>query len=115
MAHRGRGRSLVPGVYLPADKSDAARRAALLGQLAQAIRERPERPHVIVGDFNLAPTPADGLYGGNPSPWTSKREREALDALIIAGRLVDSTREPGTAVGFTFERLIHKRLSQFRC
>jgi hypothetical protein len=71
---------------------------------------------VIVGDFNLAPRSEDGLFGANPSTFTTVGERTALTVLLNTGNLFDATcptneREPT----FTFERTVKGQSSRFRC
>ena len=105
----------VHGVYFPCETSDRRRRAEFLDRLADATLAAPGVPHVVLGDFNLAPTPGDGLYGGDPSRWTSQREREALRSLLAAGGLIDATFAPEQPNGFTFERLQRGKRLQFRC
>lgn len=71
---------------------------------------------VIVGDFNLAPRPEDGVFGDSPSTFTTAGERKALTALLNAGALFDSTRPgDGCDPAFTFERTIQDQASRFRC
>ncbi|WP_020391215.1 methyltransferase domain-containing protein [Kribbella catacumbae] len=68
---------------------------------------------VVMGDFNLAPRPADGRYGDQPSKFTSAAERAALAGLLGKADLVDllATDPPE----FTFERQLPAGRSAFRC
>jgi endonuclease/exonuclease/phosphatase family metal-dependent hydrolase len=90
-----------------ASSARAAQLQVLTASLDAAAR------HVILGDFNLAPRPADGRYGEVASTFTSAAERAAFRALLDRHRLRDSTeRDPPV---FTFERSINGRSSRFRC
>jgi hypothetical protein len=44
---------------------------------------------LVVGDFNLAPRPFDGLTDGNPSRFTTATERAALNRLLVRANLAD--------------------------
>lgn len=109
------GGAALHGVYFHCETGERRQRAELLDRLAAAVQAVPMLPHIVVGDFNLAPTHRDGLYGGNPSRWTSEREREALRSLLATGGLIDATFAPKRPNGFTFERAINGRRLQFRC
>ncbi len=45
--------------------------------------------HLILGDFNLAPRPIDGLTGGKPSKYHGKEDRGALENLMTRYDLTD--------------------------
>jgi exonuclease III len=106
------GSALVHHVYL-SPYSSKERRLALL-DLARAITRG--KPTVVIGDFNLAPAPQDGWYGDQISQWTTPSERSALNQLLEAGRLVDSTSvNCFERQEFTFERVQDNRRVRFRC
>lgn len=109
------GASTIHGVYFPADTRDSRARADFLERLGETVRSQRDVPHAILGDFNLAPTELDGVYGDRPSGWTSTGERRALEALLSAGPLADTGRDPENPNRFTFERSIRGKPSQFRC
>lgn len=84
-----------------------ALRTLLLGQ---------SKPVLLAGDFNLAPTAADGRYGDAESRWTGQGERVALQALMMDLDLIDLTSvERLGAQHFTFERLNKQKWNRFRC
>jgi len=98
-------------VYLSPYSS--AERRAMLDELARAISGTTS---VVIGDFNLAPRPEDGLYGDQPSTFTKLPERRAFEHLLGAGDLVDATRpSQGETAAFTFERMQQGRATCFRC
>lgn len=105
------------GIYL--DASVPKNRVALLRELASTLGRDSAtgaRHDVLLGDFNLAPEPRDGLYDGQPSGFTTAGEREALKALQGARDLVDLHRAVlGDASEFTFERAVQGRPSRWRC
>lgn len=105
----------IHGVYFPAASGDSAARAARLAALTTYVENERSVRHVVVGDFNLAPTTADGVYNGQPSGFTSRRERDALAGLLAAGNLVDVVCSAGNERPFTFVREIRGRTSKFRC
>lgn len=99
--------------YLSSDSS--AERIRQLQDLRLQLTGDP-RPVILVGDFNLAPTPEDGRYGDNESTWTKRGERRALQQLLMDLRLRDLT--SAAVVGaqhFTFERINKGQWNRFRC
>ena len=101
-------------VYLP-EKSKTAR-ADILRDLRCDVIKRGNHPVIIVGDFNLAPEPEDGLYGDRISKWTGKAERTALKELLSEAHLIDMTSmERVGRREFTFERVRNGLKSAFRC
>ncbi|MEU6487303.1 endonuclease/exonuclease/phosphatase family protein [Streptomyces sp. NPDC046887] len=88
-------------------------RAAQLAELAAMAVAEQGRPLLVCGDFNLAPRPADGLFGEEASAFTSEVERTVLRQLLRVGGLVDTTAEEAPV--FTFERAFHGRPTHFRC
>ena len=104
----------VHNVYLSANSSKD--RCGLILELAATVDRSGEESCLVVGDFNLAPRPEDGLFGDNLSKFTTASERHALARLIGSGRLVDSTcPAPGSRPEFTLERTVHCQSSRFRC
>jgi endonuclease/exonuclease/phosphatase family metal-dependent hydrolase len=98
-------------VYL--DAYAGAVRAAQLRRLRDLALAENGRPALLIGDFNLAPRPADGRFGEQPSTSTSRAERESLRELLTAARLVDAT--AADPPEFTFGRMINGRAYKFRC
>ncbi len=93
------------------DPYTSSARVAQLQALADSLD--PAVRHVIVGDFNLAPRPADGRYGEIASKFTSAAERAAFQALLERHRLRDSTEQDPPV--FTHERNSNGRSTRFRC
>ncbi|QHC30713.1 methyltransferase domain-containing protein [Streptomyces sp. HF10] len=95
------------------DSYTGASRTAQLAGLASMTAAEAGRPLLVCGDFNLAPRPEDGLFGGEVSDFTTKGERRMLRQLMQGADLVDTTAE--TAPAFTFERVHLGKPSRFRC
>ena len=74
----------------------------------------PKCSSVVLGDFNLAPRPQDGLFGDKPSRFTGRSEREAFEALLISAGLLDATAK-ASEPEFTFERWQNGKPIRFRC
>jgi SAM-dependent methyltransferase/exonuclease III len=99
-------------VYLDAYRQTT--RATQLEYLLSVVRSDQLRPTIIVGDFNLAPRPRDGLFGGYPSEFNSDIDRLPFYKLLEQGDLVDLGGE-GEGVDYTIERLRQGNAMQFRC
>ncbi|MFD8263596.1 endonuclease/exonuclease/phosphatase family protein [Streptomyces griseoluteus] len=95
------------------DAYAGASRAAQLAELAAMATAEKGRPLLVCGDFNLAPRPADGLFGEETSTFTTEAERQALQQLTRAASLVDTTADEPPV--FTFERIFNGKPSRFRC
>ncbi|MGI5441435.1 methyltransferase domain-containing protein [Streptomyces shenzhenensis] len=95
------------------DAYGGASRAAQLAELAAMATAEMGRPLLICGDFNLAPRPADGLFGEESSACTTEAERTALHQLMRVACLVDTTADEVPV--FTFERVFNGKPSRFRC
>jgi hypothetical protein len=68
---------------------------------------------IVGGDFNFAPLPQDGLYGGQPSRWTHRIEREMYQETL---RNLGATEYPTSTNGaYTYERDHRSNRLQFRC
>jgi exonuclease III len=121
VAHQARWLTVEVGgrrfhdVYFPAGAGDAKVRADLLDALAARVAGERGARHLIFGDFNMAPTAADGLFDGKPTTWTIRRERAAFERLLAEGGLVDATRTIESAERFTYKRLRGGKVSQYRC
>jgi endonuclease/exonuclease/phosphatase family metal-dependent hydrolase len=99
-------------LYLNAYKTTI--RAEQLRQIARGIQALPPRSHVLMGDFNLAPEPMDGLFGGKPSHFNTRIDRGPFFDLLETVGLVDiHSGEPDRQ--YTIERYQREKLSQFRC
>jgi len=107
------GRECIHTVYFP-DTTPGAREK-FFDVLAEQIHNQPQCQHLILGDFNMAPRPDDGLYGDQPSVWTGGSERRALQHLLTKNDLVDLYLLHPTADPFTFEKLNRGKMTRFRC
>jgi exonuclease III len=98
----------VHNLYL--DASSSRKREQLLLSVAERLEDHV--PTLVMGDFNMSPRPADGLFDGIPSKFTKQYERRALARIFDFGfRDLGATDEPD----FTFERVHMGILSQWRC
>ncbi|MEU6219073.1 methyltransferase domain-containing protein [Streptomyces sp. NPDC047022] len=95
------------------DAYAGASRAAQLAELATMATAEKGRPLLVCGDFNLAPRPADGLFGEETSTFTTEAERQVLQQLTRVAGLVDTTADEAPV--FTFERVFNGKPSRFRC
>ncbi|MFF4557710.1 methyltransferase domain-containing protein [Streptomyces sp. NPDC001422] len=95
------------------DAHGAASRASQLAELTTLATAESGRPLLVCGDFNLAPRPADGLFGEQTSAFTTEAERTLLYRLMQVTNLVDTTAHENPA--FTFERIVNGKPSRFRC
>jgi exonuclease III len=101
-------------LYLSPYSSTA--RASKLLDLLREIEGATDRPQIIVGDFNLAPQPTDGIMGDHISKWTSTDERSAFNALLAIGKLVDMTSEDCLGSReYSIERKRKDEDIRFRC
>jgi exonuclease III len=108
------GNLSVHNVYLSPHSSKE--RENLLRSLNTSIAATRRCCSIVLGDFNLAPRPADGLFGEQPSKFTSAAERSALDQLLRSAGLVDVTCPPlNCEPEFTMERNQNGRKIRFRC
>jgi Methyltransferase domain/Endonuclease/Exonuclease/phosphatase family len=106
------GYVVVHNVYL--DAYSQRRRATQLIELKNGLLCEGDRPVLVVGDFNLAPRPEDGLFNGMPSTFNSERDRVPFRELLAHNRLHDLTgASPGAE--FTIVRRYNGRSSAFRC
>lgn len=78
---------VVYNVYLDAYKQ--LTRANQLKQLTKQLLGELNKPILITGDFNIAPTPGDGLINNEPSKFNSKIDRQPLTDLIKACSVID--------------------------
>jgi exonuclease III len=102
----------VHSVHLDPDSSK--RRREQITEISEQARPEGRLP-IVLGDFNLAPRPEDGIYGDQVSKWNTKVEREAFSNLLASNHLVDSTAADDTDIEFTFERMYRKKWARFRC
>lgn len=98
-------------VYLDAYRP--SRRAEQLRIIRGRLGGEQLRPLVVVGDFNIGPSAADGVYGGQPSTFNSTVDRQPLQKLLSVGGLVDlgGRNQPE----WTVERRMNGRPLAFRC
>lgn len=85
----------ISSVYAPAgsldDESDPEAKLAFLEAVARQVYGEQERPQLIAGDFNVAPTDQD-VYAPewlSDSSHTGAAERESVREIIADGELVD--------------------------
>lgn len=75
-----------------------------------------DRPQAILGDFNFAPEPNDGMDGERVSSFTSTEERVAFRRLLATGGLIDITAPKLLGQQeFTIVRHRNDKASFFRC
>jgi len=106
------GYLVIYNVYL--DAYHQTTRASQLRQIRQGVIDEKDRPVLIVGDFNLAPNPIDGLFGAQESIFNSEVDREPFRQLLESGHLIDlgySKEQPL----WTVERELQGSKVQFRC
>lgn len=104
---------VVEGLAIHSVHLDPNRGAARVEQLQILAERLPTGDNVVLGDFNLAPRPVDGIYGTTPSRFTSARERRAFAELLGERELTDPT--AGDPPEFTLSRRIRGSDSSFRC
>lgn len=102
---------VVLGIYL--DAYATTTRSFQLSELGSILAAEDGRPAVVVGDFNLAPRPADGLTDGRPSHFNNATDRIPFQHLIDGAGLIDAT--AGVIPEFTIERQRSGKQIQFRC
>lgn len=106
------GHVAIFNCYLDAYEQEA--RARQLKLLDSLVAKEEDRPVIMVGDFNLAPTEDDGLCDGKISNFNSNVDRGPLTALLARNKLIDRVAASGDA-RFTIDRTLGGRRSQFRC
>jgi exonuclease III len=107
---------IVHNVYLSA--YDSNERCKFLIDLKKYISSDSDRPILIVGDFNLAPTPRDGMVDNQISTFTQPQERIDFESLLSNVKLVDVTGSNfsnAEHVQYTIERRFKSSISRFRC
>lgn len=108
------GYILAYNVYLSPYATDE--RLAQLNFLRQLLQRADDRPIIVMGDFNLAPCPSDGMFGEQVSSWTKPSERQEFALLLSSSRLVDATSsEAMSRQEYTIERLCYSKPIRFRC
>jgi hypothetical protein len=95
------------------DAHAQASRAAQLHQLQAVVRAEDDRPALVVGDFNLAPRPHDGLFDGRPSSFNADTDRRPFQALVAACMLRDAT--AADPPEFSVVRSARGKRWEFRC
>lgn len=100
------------GVYL--DAYNQSIRASQIQRIHDLVIADRDRPVIICGDFNMAPTSKDGLYDGRTSNFNSKIEREPFSNLCEIAKLKDlGISDKGE--NWTVQRKIHGKPVSFRC
>jgi exonuclease III len=101
-------------VYLDANHSSVRKRQ--VEQLGDRLRSLRSSRVLLVGDFNTAIRPQDGIYGESPSPWTTKSERALLQSFLGEHDLVDVLADDVVdRPTYTIERVFNGKPSCFRC
>jgi Methyltransferase domain len=95
------------------DAHAQATRATQLHQLQAGVRVEGDRPVLVVGDFNLAPRPQDGLFDSHPSSFNSDTDRGPFQSLLTACLLRDGT--AGDPPEFSVVRSARGKRWEFRC
>ncbi|MGH2770688.1 MAG: methyltransferase domain-containing protein [Actinomycetota bacterium] len=90
-----------------------AERAQELRSLLDVLRTEDDRPALILGDFNLAPEPNDGVVNSLPSHFNCNTDRVPFHILLAEARLIDSTRS--STPEYSIVRRLGNQLSEFRC
>ena len=91
-------------------------RSSSLRELTEFITANNHRPTIVVGDFNLAPQPQDGLHGNTESKWTSTEERKSFESLLNRAFLIDATsRETLGSQQYSISRNRQGAQISFRC
>ncbi len=103
---------IIYNVYLDAYKQ--SKRAEQISEIKKCAMHEGNRPILIVGDFNLAPNPKDGLFNGKSSAFNSEIDRKPFRDLLTKCKLNDSTAD-FSKEKFTIEKCIHGKTSKFRC
>lgn len=106
------GYLVVYNVYL--DAYDQVTRAAQLDLLRKGALAEGDQPTLVLGDFNIAPTPTEGLFDRYPSRFNSETDRVPLRELLDSSHLIDlgATAHP---LEWTIERERRGKRVQFRC
>jgi len=102
---------VVLNIYL--DAYATATRSVQLTELSSILAAEGGRPVVAVGDFNLAPRPADGLVDGRHSSFNNATDRVPFGRLMDTAGLTDAT--AGLRPQFTVSRRVVGKQIQFRC
>lgn len=105
---------LIINLYLDSSskKSIRANQLHRINYQIKSYLSNNKYPIIILGDFNLAPRPEDGLYDNEPSTWNSPMDRKPFFNLLSAHSLIDIGEK---VPGFTYEKNNRGKLIQFRC
>ena len=106
------GYLVVHNVYL--DPYSRRRRGDQLEELRDHMTAEPERPVLIVGDFNLAPRPEDGCFDGKASKFNSDVDRGPFRRLLVDVGLQDLT-SAASGIQYTIVRKHQGKRIEFRC
>jgi len=101
----------IYNLYLDAYKRST--RASQLNFLEIMVKKDKDTPVIILGDFNIAPHPSDGLFGGTESKFNCEVDRQPLQSLLETCHLVDRGSNIGSE--YTLEKIRGDKLLQFRC
>jgi endonuclease/exonuclease/phosphatase family metal-dependent hydrolase len=89
-------------------------RAEQIKIISEVLRKEEDRPILLIGDFNIAPRPEDGISNGRPSNFNSATDREPLEFMIEEIHLEDLAVR-AEKKDWTIERTVRGKLIQFRC
>jgi len=53
------------------------------------LQNQPVKQYIMLGDFNLAPKPNDGIFNGKISKFTTHKERTLLKEILDSNGLID--------------------------
>ncbi|MFZ1291210.1 MAG: methyltransferase domain-containing protein [Melioribacteraceae bacterium] len=104
----------IHNVYFSAYSSEE--RIQFLKKIEEYLLKSKTASNIIVGDFNLAPRPEDGIVNGNISNFNTLEERDALNSLLDNRNLIDFSADfvKNENIKYTIEKK-SGFYSQFRC
>jgi len=105
---------LINNLYLDAYKRTI--RGEQLNIVSKQLASFGDQPQIIVGDFNIAPSPEDGLTANSPSNFNGPEDRMPLTNLNTELKLIDTTsKEILGQQEFTIIKKMGGSQSRFRC
>jgi SAM-dependent methyltransferase len=104
----------VFNVYL--DAKNSKKRVEQLVFLKEQIAQLGDKPVLLCGDFNIAPSVEDGLFGDDYSRFNTAKERKYFNYLISEGKLIDTTNRKNIGdQQYTIEKFTNSKKLKFRC
>lgn len=106
----------IGNLYFYSNSGESKKRTELLSLVTSEFRES-DSGLLLLGDFNISPSPADGMFGDAESDWTTPRERLAFRTLLDSCHLVDLLSASHISrQEFTIEqKSINNKQTRFRC